>query len=453
MSGAAQAHSASARTLAGNAVLAVMQDGISLSQSLPEVLAQASPVDRALVQELTYGALRWRFRLEAQLGRLLKQPLKRKDQDIVALLLIGLYQLAYMNTPAHAAVHATVEAVRATGKRWAVPLANAVLRNYQRRHAELDAAVAVRPAECHAHPDWLVDQLRRDWPQDWESLLAANNARPPMTLRVNPLRGSVEDYRAQLQAAGLAHVPLRFGATGLCLEQAVSVERLPGFEAGRVSVQDAAAQLAAPLLETAPGMRVLDACAAPGGKTAHILECTPQLAELIAVDADADRARRIDENLLRLGLTARVLIGDAAQSADWWDGRPFDRILLDAPCSATGVIRRHPDIKSLRHPGDIDALAATQARLLDALWPLLAPGGMLLYATCSVLHRENEQQIAAFLQRQSQAQEQRLIAEWGRAVAHGRQILPGQAATADGNSGMGMDGFYFAALIKRSDGG
>lgn len=433
-------------------MLAVVQDGQSLSQCLPGLLAQAPAIDRALVQELAYGSLRWRFRLEAQLRQLLKQPLKRKDQDVAALLLVGLYQLVYTNIPAHAAVHATVEAVRATGKRWAVPLANAVLRNYQRQREQLDATVRARPDECHAHPAWLVEALRRDWPQDWEAVLAANNARPPLALRVNLRRGSVADYCAQLHSAGLESVPLRHSDAGLCLRQAVGVERLPGFMGGAVSVQDAAAQLAAPLLDVRPGMRVLDACAAPGGKTAHILERTPDLAELTAVELDSARARRIEENLQRLGLSARTVIGDAAQPDGWWDGRSFERILLDAPCSASGVIRRHPDIKSLRRPGDIDALVATQARLLDALWPLLAPGGMLLYATCSVLRRENEQQIAAFLRRQPQAQELRIDAEWGRAVAHGRQILPGEAAAAHDDSDMGMDGFYYAGLIRRGEG-
>lgn len=433
-------------------MLAVVQEGQSLSQCLPRLLAQAAAIDLGLVQELAYGSLRWRFRLEAQLRQLLKQPLKRKDQDIAALLLIGLYQLAYMNIPAHAAVHATVEAVRATGKRWAVPLANAVLRNFQRQREELDTAVRTRPDECHAHPVWLVEQLRQDWPQDWEAVLAANNARPPLALRVNLRRGSVADYCAQLQAAGLEPVPLRHSDAGLCLRQAVGVERLPGFMDGAVSVQDAAAQLAAPLLDARPGMRVLDACAAPGGKTAHILEHAPDLMELTAVELDAERARRIEENLRRLGLAARLVVGDAARPETWWDGRPFERILLDAPCSASGVIRRHPDIKSLRRSGDIDALAATQAKLLDALWPLLAPGGMLLYVTCSVLRRENEQQIGAFLRRQPQACELRIAAEWGRAVDHGRQILPGEAATVHDDSDMGMDGFYYAALIKRGEG-
>ena len=428
--------------------MAVIRDGVSLSDCLPALLAQVQDLDRGLVQELVYGSLRWRFRLEAYLRGLLKQPLKPKDQDVAALLLIGLYQLAYTGIPAHAAVHATVEAVRATGKRWAVPLTNAVLRNYQRRHEQLGTAVVTRPDERYAHPAWLVAQLREDWPHDWEAILAANNARPPLTLRINARRVGVADYRAQLDAGGFAHHPLRHSPVGVCLEQPVSVERLPGFDAGWVSVQDAAAQLAAPLLNASAGMRVLDACAAPGGKTAHILEHTAELAELIAVDINGERAARIDDNLRRLGLTATVRIGDAAYPETWWDGRPFERILLDAPCSATGVIRRHPDIKSLRRRGDTETLAMTQARLLDALWPLVAPGGMLLYATCSVLRQENEQQIAAFLQRQPQAREQRLNVAWGRAVGHGRQILPGEAATDCCDSDLGMDGFYFAALCK-----
>lgn len=430
---------------------AVIADGVSLNDCLPSLLAQAHGPDRALVQELAYGTLRWRFRLEAQLRRLLKQPLKPKDQDVMALLLVGLYQIAHTNVPAHAAVHTAVEAVRATGKRWAVPLANAVLRNYQRQRAQLDAAVQARPEDAYAHPAWLVERLRADWPQDWEAILAANNARPPLALRINARRCGVADYRVQLSDGGFAHHALLHSPVGVCLEQAVGVERLPGFAAGWVSVQDAAAQLTAPLMDAAAGMRVLDACAAPGGKTAHLLEHAPDIAELVALDIDSERARRIDANLQRLGLSATVCVGDAATPDAWWDGRPFERILLDAPCSASGVIRRHPDIKSLRRAGDIDALAATQARLLDALWPLLAPGGMLLYATCSVLRQENEQQIGAFLKRQPQARERRLDVEWGRALEHGRQILPGTPATGPGNSDMGMDGFYFAALCKRRE--
>jgi 16S rRNA (cytosine967-C5)-methyltransferase len=415
-------------------------------------LVQAAVADRPLVQELAYGVLRWRFRLEALLQQLVTRPLKAKDQDLACLLLVGLYQLIYTAIPEHAAAHETVEAVRATGKAWAVPMANAVLRGYQRRREALNAIVDVRPTARYSHPAWLIDALCTDWPDDCERILTANNTRPPFVLRVNTRRIGVLDYGRALTAAGLPYTSLEHADAALWLPAPVPVDRLPGFADGLVSVQDAAAQLAPPLLNAAPGMRVLDACAAPGGKAAHILETTPELAELIALDIDAARVERISDNLQRLGLRARALVGDAAQPDDWWDGRPFDRILLDAPCSATGVIRRHPDIKSLRRAGDVDELAATQAQLLDALWPLLAPGGMLLYATCSVLRRENEQQIERFLQRHGDARDQEPAGTWGRAVGCGRQILPGDGAVP-ADPGASMDGFYYAVLIKHREGG
>lgn len=432
-----------ARALAADAVQQVVREGRSLNHVLPSLLAKAVPVDRGLTQELAYGVLRWYPRLQLLLQQLLSHPLKSKDQDIGCLLLVGLYQLIHTSIPPHAAVHATVEAVRATGKRWAVPLANAVLRGYQRRHPELDALADAQPVARYAHPDWLIQMLRADWPQEWQALLLANNERPPFVLRVNQRQGSRAAYQATLQAEGMLHSTLDAADHAIRLVQPVAVERLPGFAAGAVSVQDAAAQLAAQLLDVRTGMRVLDACAAPGGKTAHILERT-ELAELTAVEIDPARAARIDQNLQRLGLSARILIADAGQPETWWDGRQYERILLDAPCSATGVIRRHPDIKLLRRATDLDELTATQARLLDALWPLLAPGGMLLYATCSVLRRENEHQIAHFLQRHTAAQEAAFEADWGQAVSHGRQLFPGAA----GDGTMDMDGFYYASLIK-----
>ncbi len=435
---------ANARALAGAVITQVVRDGRSLSQVLPAQLDQAADADRALVQELSYGVLRWRLRLEAILRQLLKQAPKRKDQDIVSLLWVGLYQLTYTDIAAHAAVHETVEAVRATGKRWAVALANAVLRNYQRQRAGLEQNADRRVEDRYAHPAWLVECLRVDWPEDWERILNANNQRPPLVLRVNARRHSVSDYSAELTAAGMAHHVLPHAEHGVVLERAVAVERLPGFADGAVSVQDAAAQLAAPLLAASPGMRVLDVCAAPGGKAAHILERAE--VALTAVDIDASRAVRITENLQRLGVSAQVLAGDAAQPAQWWDGQPYQRILLDAPCSATGVIRRHPDIKSLRRAADIDALAAMQLQLLDAVWPLLDVGGLMLYATCSVLRRENDAQIAAFLQRHVDARLVPLPGDWGRATACGRQILPGSADTAAADPG--MDGFFYASVIK-----
>ena len=444
------AETVSARTLAAKAVQQVLQDGRSLSQVLPPLLAQAAHVDRGLTQELAYGVLRWHVRLQLLMQQLLSHPLKSKDQDIGCLLLVGLYQLIYTAIPPHAAVHATVEAVRATGKRWAVPLVNAVLRAYQRRHEELEAIADAQPASRYAHPDWLIDMLRADWPEDWQELLMANNERPPFVLRVNPRHGSVAEYQAALQVEGMLFSKHGAANQAIRLEQPVAVERLPGFADGAVSVQDAAAQLAAELLDVRPGMRVLDACAAPGGKTAHILERSPELSEVVAVEIDPARVPRIEQNLQRLGLASQLVIGDAGQPGAWWDGRQFERILLDAPCSATGVIRRHPDIKSLRRASDLDELTVTQARLLEALWPLLAPGGMLLYATCSVLRRENEQQIAQFLQHHSDVLEGEFEGTWGRPVSHGRQIFPGAAGGAT-DVGMDMDGFYYASLIKRHE--
>ena len=435
-----------ARALAGVAVQAVLDAGRSLSQVLPDQLAQAGGNDRALVQELAYGTLRWRYRLMCLCSELLKRPLKAKDQDIAALLLVGLYQLGYTSIAAHAAVHATVEAVRATGKAWAVPLANAVLRRYQRERAALDARVDCRDSCRYAHPEWLIARLQTDWPQHWQAILEANNARPPFVLRVNPAQHDRAGYQAMLQAEGMVCHALGVADQGLYLEQPVAVERLPGFTDGAVSVQDTAAQLAAPLLAVRAGMRVLDACAAPGGKTAHILESASGI-ELVALDNDAQRAARIEATLQRLRRAATIVVGDAGAPAAWWDGRPFDRILLDAPCSATGVIRRHPDIKSLRRADDITALVAAQARLLDAVWPLLAPGGMLLYATCSILRQENEEQIAGFLQRHPAAREVALDVDWGIAGRHGRQLLPGMPDPAQ--AAVGMDGFYYARLVKQ----
>ncbi len=438
------ASSANARAVAGAVITQVVRDGRSLSQVLPSQLDQVADADRALVQELSYGVLRWRLRLEAILRQLLKQAPKRKNQDVVSLLWVGLYQLTYTDIAAHAAVHETVEAVRATGKRWAVALANAVLRNYQRQRAELENTADRRAEDRYAHPAWLVERLRADWPADWERILAANNQRPPLVLRVNARRRNVSDYSAELTAAGMAHRCLSYAEQGVLLERAVAVERLPGFADGAVSVQDAAAQLAAPLLAAEAGMRVLDVCAAPGGKAAHILERADVV--LTAVDIDPARVARITENFQRLGVSAQVLAGDAAQPVQWWDGQPYQRILLDAPCSATGVIRRHPDIKSLRRAADIDALAATQQQLLDAVWPLLEVGGLMLYATCSVLHRENDAQIEAFLQRHADARLAPLDADWGRETSCGRQILPGTADQAATDPG--MDGFYYASVIK-----
>jgi 16S rRNA (cytosine967-C5)-methyltransferase len=334
-----------------------------------------------------------------------------------------------------------------------VGLTNAVLRAAVRRREELTAALEHDLEACSAHPYWLLQRLQDDWPDDWPAIVAANNARPPLTLRVNAHHCDRESYRERLTAVGRIAEPVSipyphpappeaeksYVETALVLNAAVEPAALPGFAEGWISVQDAAAQLAAPLLDIQPGLRVLDACAAPGGKTGHLLECAPRL-DLTALDQDAARLEHVAENLRRLRFQARLVVGDALRPADWWDGVPYDRILLDAPCSATGVIRRHPDIKLLRRDSDIAVLAFRQQALLASLWPLLRPQGRLLYATCSLLRQENEQVVESFLMAQPDAKEQPIIAPWGRPCSHGRQILPGEAH---------MDGFYYAVLVKR----
>lgn len=427
------------RAAAARVLAQVRDQGRSLGDALPPAQARFSDGrDAALVQELVFGAARWYFRLDALLGKLLKKPLKARDADLHCLLLIGLYQLDQLALPERVAVHETVQAVRALDKDWAKGLVNGVLRGFQRERQHLERALAGDLAAIHAHPRWLIERIQSDWPLHWESILAANNMRPPFCLRVNRQRMTRAEFLEVLAEHGLAATAIQETSQGVCLSKPLAVAGLPGFAVGDVSVQDGAAQLAAPLLAPAPGMRVLDACAAPGGKTAHLLELEPGV-ELTAIDIDAVRLGRVRENLDRLGLHAELVAGDAASPAGWWDGRRFERILLDAPCSASGVIRRHPDIKLLRRATDIDALVQRQAALLDAMWPLLAPGGMLLYCTCSVLTAENSRQIDAFLKRHRGASERPVRLALGQDCEHGRQILPGEN---------GMDGFYYACLTS-----
>jgi 16S rRNA (cytosine967-C5)-methyltransferase len=391
--------------------------------------------------------VRWFFELEACLDGLLDRPGARQDPEVRALLLVGLFQLLHGATPEHAAVSETVEAARALGRPRAAGLVNAVLRRFQReRDAILAGAYRSRSAR-HAHAEWMLDAFARDWPEHWESIAAAGNAEPPMWLRVNARRGSREGYRARLADAGLAAQPADFAPEALRLAEPVDVHALPGFADGDVSVQDAAAQLAPRLLAAAAGMRVLDACAAPGGKACHVAELEPALAELVALDADAARAARIESNLARLGLSARVVVGDAADPAGWWDGATYDRILLDVPCSGTGVIRRHPDIKLLRRAADVPRFAAQQAALLRSCWGLLAPGGRLVYASCSVLSAENAAVVQAFLSGEPSAVE---VTESARLLLPGalpwRLAGPG-CALASGAAD--ADGFYYACLEKK----
>jgi len=413
--------------------------GRSLADALPAAVVPEG--ERALLAELAYGTCRWFQRLDFLLARLLERPLKPRDADLKALLLVGLYQLDGTRVATHAAVDETVAAARALGKDWATGVVNAVLRAFLRDRAALEAAAAADPAAAHAHPAWLVTRLQAAWPGDWAAVLQAGNGRPPMALRVNRLRGSTADYLDALAAAGLAAAAVDAVPSAVVLDQPVDVGRLPGFGGGAVSVQDAGAQLAAPLLDPRPGEAVLDACAAPGGKTGHLLEWCPE-ARVTAVDVDPRRLQRVSENLGRLGLAARLAQGDAERPAGDWAADRYDRILLDVPCTATGVIRRHPDIKLLRRAPDVAELVGRQARILDAVWPLLRPGGILLYVTCSLLPEENQRQIDGFLGRRPDACAVPIDAPWGRPAGAGRQILTGER---------GMDGFYYARLARAGD--
>lgn len=418
--------------------LAAVAQGASLAQQLPVLETRIPARDRGLYRQLCYGTLRAWPRLSAYLAALLQRPLKDRDGDVQMLLALGIYQLQALRTPDHAAVSATVAAADALHKPWSKKLVNGVLRNWLRRRDALERALT--PAQRAAHPDWLHRALHEAWPQQAEAIEQANNSHPPMCLRVNSRRGDRASYLDQLRTAGIEATACDYAAEGVRLLRPVDVEQLPGFGAGEVSVQDEAAQLSAHLLQLQPGQRVLDACCAPGGKTGHLLEQEPALAELVALDIDDQRLQRVRSNLDRLQLRATLVAADAGATASWWDGRAFDRILLDAPCSATGVMRRNPDIKLHRRPDDIDRLRHLQHDLLHALWPTLAPGGVLLYATCSVLPAENEQVVAMFCGQTDDAVHLPIDATWGLQRPYGRQLLP----AVDGH-----DGFYYALLSKR----
>ena len=396
------------------------------------------PRQRSLAMELVNGVLRWRFRLEAVLASLISKPLRKKDTDIQLVLLIALYELVELSTPDYAVVNEAVDQCRRAGKKWATGMVNGVLRRFIRESRTLLSGVEADPVARFSHPRWLIDLLMQDWPQQAESILDANNRRPPMWLRVNLGKVTLADYRQQLKNLEVETTRHPYANAALMLESAMEVNALPGFDQGMVSVQDAAAQLAAPLLGAQAGERVLDLCAAPGGKTCHVLETTAGI-DMTAVDLDAGRMQKVQQNLDRLGLPARLLVADATDAESWWDGQPFDRILVDAPCSASGVIRRHPDIKTLRQPGDLAALTDVQRRILTEAWRMLRPGGTLLYVTCSVLKQENDDQIGRFIAASEDAQVLQIDADWGVACCNGRQQLPGAQDS---------DGFYFALLKK-----
>lgn len=394
--------------------------------------------DRGLANELVNGVLRWRWQLEHVVSQLLGKPLKQKDGDVQLILLLALYELIECRTPDYAIINEAVELVRKTGKKWAASLVNAVLRRFTREKAVLLADLGEAQVK-YSHPVWLLEKIKQDWPEKWQQILEANNQRPVFWLRVNQRLSDVSQYQVLLAKNGIEAEVSSIASDALKLAQGVDVRLLPGFADGVVSVQDAGAQLAAQLMNVHAGDSVLDLCAAPGGKTCHLLEKYTALERILAVEIDERRMQRVTENLQRLNLSAELIVADASDYQLWWDGKPFDRILLDAPCSASGVIRRHPDIKSLRRETDIAQLVTLQAEILSSAWQMLAVGGELLYVTCSVFKDENETQIARFIDQNPDVSEIKISENWGEACAYGRQLLPGEHDA---------DGFYFCRLHK-----
>ncbi|MEO0443065.1 MAG: 16S rRNA (cytosine(967)-C(5))-methyltransferase RsmB [Pseudomonadota bacterium] len=429
--------SASPRLVASYIIAQLLQQQGSLASLLPLYTVELSSQDSRLVRELCFGCCRWYPQLSTVLTQLVSKPLKTKDADIEATLLLGFYQLAFMRTPAHAAINESVSLASALHKAWAKKLINAVLRRFQREQGPLlDQAKQSLP---HAHPVWLAKKISQAWPEHCDSIFEQNNQHPPFTLRVNRQCLSRDQYLEQLEKKNIQARSALHSADGIYLEQAQAVTSLPLFAEGGISVQDEAAQLAAYLLKLKPNLRVLDACCAPGGKTAHIAEHQTDLAKLFAVDIEPRRLIKVEENLTRLHINAEICHGDATCPEQWWDGEPFDRILVDAPCSATGIIRRQPDIKLLRDAEQVKTLCRLQTKMVQALWPLLKEGGILVYASCSILPEENTRIMEAFLAKHDDAKEDKIDACWGIAQTIGRQLLP---------QNNGHDGFYYARILK-----
>lgn len=429
----------SARATAARVIALVVGKQRSLNGVLTEHLALLPENERSLCQQLCYGVVRFHPQLNMISQQLLKKALKAKDGDIAALLLIGLYQLRELRIPPHAAISETVNATKILGKQWSKGLINASLRNYQRQEEDINITLSENDVATYAHPEWLIERYQTDWMDHWQKIMEANNQQPPMMLRVNQQQGTRQDYLLKLEQADIGASEIVGCGEGILLDSPCDVYQLPGFTEGAVSVQDGAAQYVAQILDIKDNVRILDACAAPGGKTCHILECEPSN-EVVALDISETRLEQITQNTDRLQLNVELIAADAGNVDKWWDGQLFDRILIDAPCSGTGVIRRHPDIKLLRRPEDIDSLAAQQKALLDALWPLLNSGGLLVYTTCSALKQENEQQVEQFLASHPDAIEQKRTPEPATRQNVGYQRLPGDD---------GLDGFYYACLTHR----
>ena len=426
------------RALAARSLAEVAMRGASLREVMERNAPKLrDPRDRALLMALLSEGARWWLRFDAAIDQLLEKSLRHKDPAIHALLVLGLVQLEVLQLQDYAAVAATVEATRALKRPQLAGLVNAVLRRWQRERESLIARLDAKPQTRHAHPKWLAKALARDWPEQSEAVMAADNVEPPLMLRVNRRRIARDALLAQFEAAGYAASSHPWLADALVLPHSSDVTRMPGFEEGLFAVQDGAAQVAADLAELRDGMRVLDACAAPGGKACHLLERAD--IDLTALEVDAKRGERIRQNLMRLRLDAKIVIGDAGAPGSWWKRQPFDRILIDAPCSATGVLRRRPDVRLHRRESDIAAMHEQQRRILSALWPLLAPGGRLVYITCSVLRAENEVIVGELLAQQQDARALAFTLPAGQVANIGWQILPGEGD---------LDGMYYAVVEK-----
>ena len=426
------------RAIAAQVITNLTRQRGSLSTQLTDF---SNHPEISLLQEICFGTCRWYLSLEFLLHKLVTKPIKEKDQDVKSLILIGLYQLKELSIADHAAVNETVAASTTLNKSWAKPLINAVLRKYQRNSQKLTEELErSSPDIKYSCPTWLLSEINVAWKSKSQSILKGNNQRPPLTLRVNISKKSPEEIISLFAENRIEGSRGKLAKTAIYLDKPLPVEKIPGFTDGWLSIQDESSQLVPKLLKLKPKLRVLDACSAPGGKTCAIIESERSLTEVVALDDSMSRIQKTRDNLLRMGLKASLIRGDVINPSKWWDGRLFDRILLDAPCSGSGVIRRHPDIKILRREQDIQALTKVQAIMLDSLWQCLRPDGLLLYTTCSILPRENDFQIKDFLKRTDNAKYERITADWGVECSYGRQLLSGDK----GN----YDGFFYSLLSK-----
>ena len=428
------------RLAAAIGIECVVYRGQQINRTLDGLLPDCDVADRGLVAELVNGVVRWFWLLDSYATQLLDRPFKRKDVNVHCILLTGLYQHEFTRVPPHACVNETVNAVKNLGKTWAAPLLNAVMRRFLR---DRDRFCEDRNQEDwvrYSHPQWMVEVLKQQWPQHWSKILQANNSKPELSLRVNTRKISVADYLSKLTENDISATADDVSPYGIRLHERVGVEQLEGFAERLVSIQDSSSQLVAPLMDVQPHHRVLDACSSPGGKLSHLLELNPELESVTAIEVDDQRYKALKANMSHAVSKVDFLRVDASRPEDWWDGSPFDRILIDAPCSATGIISKHPDIKHHRRPSDIENLVSTQQSLLEAVLPLLNQNGKVIYTTCSILQEENEHQVANILERHPDLVSEPLPEHLGGSTGHGRQRLQGV------DHG---EGFYYAAFRRQ----